>query len=110
MKQIKVAASYWEKLSDKERRVFEELACKYEVGIQYTKRILKLAKKYFPEYTQIIPSCVLNPSFPIYLTGGVSKVFGEDGRLGSITKSAGIGVTERIKKYENDKYIEIWHN
>ena len=110
MKQIKVSASYWKKLSDKERRIFCELTSVYGACIQDTKRILTLTKKYFPAFTEILPSRILNPDLPIYLTGGLYVIKGSEGKLGMISKKCGIGITERVKKYENDNYIEIWHN
>ena len=109
MKKVTVSASYWAKLSEKERKVFGELI-QYGCDVTYAKRILTLTKKYFPAYDSITPSSVLNPDVPIYLTAGVLVIKDEGKILGSIYKGYGIGITERVNRYDNEKYVEIWHN
>lgn len=109
MKQLKVSAAYWNSLNAVSQKALSDLAYKY--GVQYAKRIISLANKHFPTFSDIAPLAHYKPEIPSYLTNGVFIVIDGNGLiLGIIQKGAGIGITERVKRRENGEYHEIWHN
>lgn len=108
-KQIKVSAAYWNSLNTAAQKALSDLAYKY--GLQYTKRVITLANKYFPSFADLAPLSYYKPELPDYLTMGVFIAIDADGAiLGAIQKGAGIGITERVKRHEGGEYREIWHN
>lgn len=108
MKQIKVNATYWNSLTEAAQKALSDLAYKY--GLQYAKRVITLASKHFPTFSDIAPLAYYRPEIPAYLTNGVFIAIDNGAILGTIQKGAGIGITERVKKHNNGNYIEIWHN
>ena len=109
MQTIKVSAAYWNRLNTAAQKALSDLAYKY--GLQYAKRVISLASKYFPAFSDIAPLAYYRPEIPTYLTNGVFIAIDDKGTiLGSIQKGAGIGITERVKRHEGGEYREIWHN
>lgn len=109
MKQLKVSAAYWNGLNAAAQKALSDLGYKY--GLQYAKRIISLASKYFPAFADLAPLTYYKPELSAYLTGGVFIAIDEKGAiLGTIQKGAGIGITERVKRHERGEYREIWHN
>ena len=109
MKQLKVSAAYWNGLNAAAQKALGDLAYKY--GLQYAKRVITLASKYFPAFADIAPLAYYKPEIPTYLTNGVFIAIDSKGAiLGTIQKGAGIGITERVKRHEGGEYREIWHN
>ena len=107
MKQIKVSAAYWNSLNAAAQKALSDLVYKY--GLQYAKRVISLASKYFPSFADLAPLAYYKPELPDYLTGGVFIAIDADGTiLGAIQKGAGI--TERVKRHDGGEYREIWHN
>ena len=109
MKQLKVSAAYWNSLNTAAQKALSDLAYKY--GLQYAKRVISLASKYFPAFSDIAPLAYYKPEISAYLTNGVFIAIDCNGAiLGTIQKGAGIGITERVKRHEGGEYREIWHN
>ncbi len=108
MRQLKVSAAYWDSLNAAGQKVLCDLAYKY--GVQYTKRIITLANKYFPAFTDIAPLAYYKPDLPLIFTNGVFIAIRDGEIMGTIHKISGIGITERVSRRENGKYVEIWNN
>lgn len=108
MRQLKVSAAYWDSLNHAGKKALSDLAYKY--GIQYSKRIITLANKHFPTFTDIAPLAYYKPELPIIYTSGVFVAIRENEILGTISKTSGYGITERVSRHENGKYTEIWNN
>lgn len=108
MRKLKVSAAYWDSLNAAGQKALCDLAYKY--GVQYTKRIITLANKYFPAFTDIAPLSYYKPELPPLFTSGVFIVAVDGEVLGTISKISGIGITERVRRRENGKYTEIWNN
>lgn len=109
MKQLKVSAAYWNDLNAAAQKALGELA--HKCGLQYAKRVITLANKYFPAFADIAPLAYYKPETPAYLTNGVFiAIDGKGAILGTIQKGVGIGITERVKRYDGGNYREIWHN
>lgn len=69
MKQLKVSANYWNSLTTAAQSALSDLAYKY--GLQYAKRVITLASKHFPTFSDIAPLAYYRPEIPAYLTNGV---------------------------------------
>lgn len=108
MQTIKVSANYWNSLTTAAQTALSDLAYKY--GLQYAKRIITIANKHFPTFTDIAPLAYYSPEIPAYLTNGVFVAIDNGAMLGIIQKGAGIGITERVKKHDKGNFLEIWHN
>lgn len=109
MKELKVSAKYWQNLNEPGRRALSDLAYKY--GVRYSKRVITLALKYFPTFTDIAPLSYYKPNLPTYFTAGVFLIIDENSEiLGTIHKRECIGVSERVNQKIGTEYREIWHN
>lgn len=110
MKELKVSAAYWNGLNTAAKNALSDLAYKY--GVQYAKRVITLASKHFPTFETLAPLSYYRPNLPEVLTYGVFiAIDGRGAILGTVQKSYGVGITERVKRHEtNGKYTEIWNN
>ena len=108
MKQLKVSASYWNGLSAKEQMVFTIVANKED--IPYAKRIITLARKYFPNYEKIVPLDRYVDDERKAVLSRVWVVVYDGEKMGTIWKTRGIGMTEKVSRFDGNKMCTIWHN
>lgn len=107
MKAIKISESYWNKLSEKEKRFIQENV--YSFNLQYCKRVISIAKMF--NYTEIVNlSKYQKDDLAKSLSGSVWLIFRDGQMIGKITKSYGFGITERIFLNLGNSMIEVWNN